>query len=367
MFKDWDYYLERWAGAGLVEAETAARIRAWEKGQNRTQGLRWPVILALVLGGLLVGAGVLLFVSAQWDQLSPWQRMGLVSGMVAVFHLAGAAVAGRFAGLSVTLHTVGTVALGGGIALAGEIFNLQAHWPYAYLWWALGAALAWWLLGHWTQGALTAILAPAWLAAEWGAAMSNLPNVRTIAPAAAGICALSFVYLAGRRSPGDSVLRKALGWAGGIALIPAAFLVAVDRGRLPEFGHAWFAWVLAAAVPLAASLILRGREFGLSAAAVGWTLLLAPIAQHSMATYLWLALGSVGLAAWGIREARVERVNLGMGGFALTVLAFYFANVMGKLERSASLMGLGLLFLGGGWLLERTRRRLVAQVKEQTA
>lgn len=56
-----------------------------------------------------------------------------------------------------------------------------------------------------------------------------------------------------------------------------------------------------------------------------------------------------------------------MGGFALTVLAFYFANVMGKLERSASLMGLGLLFLGGGWLLERTRRRLVAQVKEQTA
>jgi hypothetical protein len=28
-------------------------------------------------------------------------------------------------------------------------------------------------------------------------------------------------------------------------------------------------------------------------------------------------------------------------------------------------MGLGLLFLGGGWALERTRRRLLAQIREE--
>jgi len=34
-----------------------------------------------------------------------------------------------------------------------------------------------------------------------------------------------------------------------------------------------------------------------------------------------------------------------------------------KLGRSASLIGLGLLFLLGGWFLEKTRRRLVNRLE----
>jgi hypothetical protein len=48
-------------------------------------------------------------------------------------------------------------------------------------------------------------------------------------------------------------------------------------------------------------------------------------------------------------------------GFALTVCCFYFANIFDKLGRSLGLIGLGILFIGGGWWLERTRRRLVAR------
>ena len=76
------------------------------------------------------------------------------------------------------------------------------------------------------------------------------------------------------------------------------------------------------------------------------------------------ALGFIGLIVWGLMEARKERINLGVAGFALTVLFFYFSNVMDKLGRSASLIGLGLLFLLGGWLLERTRRQLVARLEK---
>jgi uncharacterized membrane protein len=63
-----------------------------------------------------------------------------------------------------------------------------------------------------------------------------------------------------------------------------------------------------------------------------------------------------------MKEARKERVNLGIAGFALTILFFYFSTVMDKLGRSASLIGLGLLFLLGGWLLEKTRRRLLVKM-----
>jgi hypothetical protein len=68
------------------------------------------------------------------------------------------------------------------------------------------------------------------------------------------------------------------------------------------------------------------------------------------------------LIVWGILERRSERINLGVAGFAITLLVFYFSSVMDRLGRSASLVGLGLLFLGGGWALEQGRRRLVARV-----
>ena len=90
-------------------------------------------------------------------------------------------------------------------------------------------------------------------------------------------------------------------------------------------------------------------------------------AWNELGVYVMCALGSIGLIVWGLREARKERVNLGVAGFALTVLAFYFSTVMDKLGRAASLIGLGLLFLLGGWLLEKTRRRLVAQLEKGEA
>ena len=64
--------------------------------------------------------------------------------------------------------------------------------------------------------------------------------------------------------------------------------------------------------------------------------------------------------------SRKERINLGTAGFALTILIFYFSSVMDKLGRATSLIGLGVLFLVGGWIFERTRRRLVAQLDSRS-
>jgi len=38
---------------------------------------------------------------------------------------------------------------------------------------------------------------------------------------------------------------------------------------------------------------------------------------------------------------------------------FYFSSLFDKLGRSLGLMGLGVLFLLGGWALEKMRRRLI--------
>src|SRR5687768_8581230 len=106
---DWNAWVVRWAEAGLIDAGTVQRIHTYEAAHATTTRLRWPILIALLFGGLLISGGVLLFVAAHWDALSPGQRFGLVLFMVGGFHVAGALVAGRFPAMSVALHAVGTV------------------------------------------------------------------------------------------------------------------------------------------------------------------------------------------------------------------------------------------------------------------
>jgi uncharacterized membrane protein len=372
----WERYLERWTTAGLIEPSTAERVRVYEAGQEKTQGLRWPVALAISLGGLLLGAGVLLLVAAHWDTLSPGERFGLVLLLVALFHVAGAFTAERFAVLSTTLHAVGTISLGAGIFLAGQIFNLQEHWPGGLLLWALGAWVAYVLLHDWPQAALAALLTPMWLGGEWLVATGRW--VWTDKILAEGILLLAITYLTALLPNRETPVRKTLARIGALALIPSVLLVIVSRdwrqfsssGISRELG-----WTVALLLPLALAWVLRRSAAWMNLIAALWVVALGTTSlpsqpNESLLRFVWrelgpyalCALGSIGLIAWGLKEARKERINLGVAGFALTVLVFYFSNVMDKLGRSASLIGLGLLFLLGGWLLERTRRRLVARL-----
>jgi Predicted membrane protein (DUF2157) len=371
MNHDLNARLARWREAGVVDGPTAARIEAFEaRGEGRS-GLRWPVILAIAFGALMVGAGVLLFVAAHWDRLSPAARFASVLAMVGFFHAAGAYFTERFPKLSIAMHGLGTLALGAGIFLAGQIFNLEEHWPGGIMLWAAGAWLGYALLRDWVQGISAALLTPFWLSGEWTEATPGFDHRSSGIPLAVGVLLLAIAYVSARRDDPESALRRALGWAGEIALIPAAAGVAVLTNEKPwePFWHAGpvpgglalAGWTAAIAIPLGVSFLLRGRHAWTSALAMAWGVLLAFVHPEVMA-YLWCAAGAVGLVAWGLREGRPERINLGVSSFALTLLCFYFSNVMDKLGRSLGLMGLGALFLLAGWTLERARRRLLAQI-----
>ena len=89
--------------------------------------------------------------------------------------------------------------------------------------------------------------------------------------------------------------------------------------------------------------------------------------EPSVAMYALVAALCVFLAWWGVHEASKALVNYGIAAFALTVMWFYFSDIMGKLDRSLGLIMLGALFLAGGWLLEKARRKLVASFSEVAA
>ena len=135
--------------------------------QKKPAGLRWQVIVVLILGAILLGCGVALFVSAHWDKIGPLARLAVVFAMVSLFHLGGGWARERFQGLSTALHAVGTLSTGAAIALVGQIFNIQEHWPAAILMWAIAALAGWALLHDEAQQTLTLLLFPAWMLSEF--------------------------------------------------------------------------------------------------------------------------------------------------------------------------------------------------------
>ena len=380
MTTDWQKRLEHWVEAGLVNRDQADRILEHERtapspGTSVLTNIVWS------LGAVLLAAGILLLVSAHWDDMSPALRFVCVLAMIGVLH-GGAAMAARaHPALSHTLHAAGTAALGAGIYLAGQIFNLAEHWPGGILLWAIGAVAGWLLLRHWSQLLWLAVLVPLWLGAEWldyadrpGAVELEFDLLCYFATL------LSVAYLSLGRSGERDPNRRALALLGALTLVPSAialFFFYADHAAIVQLGRGPVevgALIAAFLLPLV-PVWLAKRQLpagNLIATAWGIVLLVLEVIElggdhhygwhENLSTYAMFAAGGFGLVVWGLREAHRSRINLGVAVFAGTILAFYFSNVYDKLGRGLGLIVAGLLFIGGGWWLERTRRRLVARV-----
>lgn len=374
-------HLSQWREAQLITDAQVQAIQAFEASRQTARGFGWPVLLALAMGALMLGAGVLLFVAAHWDAMSPSARFGLTLLLVAVFHVAAALVADKFHAMSVALHAVGTVALGAGIFLSGQIFHLQTDWYNGFLLWGVGAALGYALLKQWPQLLLAAALLPIWLFGEWEAQLAwHAHGVM-----ACGALMLALTYFTSVRGVQNTATQTAISCLGGLALLPAALLVVIlvaekrmgrhDNTAWQEAGGGVLLnWALALGLPLLLAAWLRGKHVWLNGLAALWVLGLYGLSTNNaldrsfdlgLPLYAWSALGAIGLVAWGLFEAHKARINMGVAMFGMTVLAFYFSSLMDKLGRSLSLVGLGVVFLLGGWALEQLRRRLIARIGEQ--
>jgi hypothetical protein len=159
---------------------------------------------------------------------------------------------------------------------------------------------------------------------------------------------------------------------GGVGLPLGAIALVFASGQTTTFQLSTvtrvLGWSVALGAPLLVAVAFRRQAAWPNALAVIWVLVLLRLHPGTdLYLYIWWAIGATVLAAWGVSDARSERINMGAAIFAVTILTFYFSQVMDKLGRSASLVGLGVLFLAGGWMLERVRRHLVLQTQGRHA
>ena len=370
--------LRRWLQAELIDADVAEAIQRWEDSQlnqskhSSVRHLAAPIRLSILLGSLLLAAGLLLFVSAHWDQMPPLWRMSLLLFIVIALHAGGAWFAERFQLMALGLHAVGTVAFGAGVFLCAQIFHLDVLWSFRWglLLWSFGAAAGWKLLRQWPQLALLSLLLPGWIAALIMFEVDRFSSSDAdwaVVPIAAGALLTSLTYFTAPDRTPLTPARSVLMWMGGLALVPAAVTWAVVATGLdlPALGQPlWLSllvWVVTLGGPVILGWWLRPHRFWPLALAAIWMVLdlVIQVQGFSVLSFAWWGVGSVGLMLWGSTEARAERVNIGTVLLATTLIGFYFTEVIGRFDRSLSLLGLGLFFLVGGWVLNRLRQALL--------
>jgi uncharacterized membrane protein len=371
-------YLVRWQAAGLLDATAVASIRAYESAHAKPRSHQWQVLLALILGGILLGAGVLLFVAAHWDMVSPGVRLAMVLAMLVFFHGCGWLAREKFSGLMTAMHAVGTISAGAAIALVGQMFNMQEHWPAAILLWALCATAGWILLRDQFQETLTLLLVPAWIVSEW--TYRTIPYSHSGVFLARMLAVIGAVYISAFLFSRKRIVFGVL-FSVGAVLLPISVGILAELGwqvNYTELVSVSFAYralamcVIVLAILFGAWMDRRSLVPSLMTTflvfVLPWTQRVTPVpgigrnlmhTETGLVAYPLVAAAAVAFVWWGVRAQAKALVNLGMVLFAMTVVWFYFSNVMGKLGRSLGLIVLGILFLAGGWALEVTRRKLV--------
>lgn len=132
--------LTAWQAAGLIDADTAMRIRAYEAQHSRPLAL-WAVI---GIAALAIGLGVVLVVAANWDAIPGLVRLGihfaLMAGLAGYLWRAGDGLAARqpwlHEGALFVLALLGMAFLGH----LGQVYQTSSPlWQPLALWLALFA------------------------------------------------------------------------------------------------------------------------------------------------------------------------------------------------------------------------------------
>jgi uncharacterized membrane protein len=308
--------------------------------------------------------------------------------MVSLFHLGGALTRKSYHGLGTALHAVGTLSTGAAIALVGQIFNIQEHWPAAVLMWAVAALFGWMLLHDEAQQTIFLLLLPAWIVSEFSYAAEG--HIGATVYIGRFLIVWATLYLTLFLGSQRKILQGILFAAGAIALFSGVVTLLLsgwsswgNETYLPLGLRTW-GWIDIAALPLLFTLFkIRKSAIPVIIALVFsvalpwcqriWTQSYNYGSQDhgsyvrsepNLAAHAVVAAFTVFIIWWGVRVVSKSLVNLGVVGFAIAVGWFYFSDLMDKLGRSLGLIGLGILFLAGGWALERARRRLVTGMKK---
>ncbi len=131
-----------------------------EREKNKNDVSKKTVRLILIIGVILIGAGVFSFVAANWQVISKFGKLFIIIFALFASHLGAWYLKEKlfYNKTSEVLHLLGSIIYGSGIFLVAQIFNIRANWPDGFLLWLTGVLFLAYVINSYLQYTLVIIL-----------------------------------------------------------------------------------------------------------------------------------------------------------------------------------------------------------------
>ncbi len=191
--------IDQWQSQGLLDQETADRLRLDVK--TRHNGFGMGGVLA-VLGSLLLGAALILFIAANWDVIPRIWRVALILFIMWGGYLGGAWLQQRSenklaAIFAPSLYLLSAITYGAGIALVGQMYHMSGDMTTAALAWGIGVLIAGVLLRAPILTAAALGIGGFYLytvLSELGGQINLVASYRWVLPLYIAACAAAIIY-----------------------------------------------------------------------------------------------------------------------------------------------------------------------------
>ena len=373
-----EHYARKWQAAGLIDAATAERIRAWETSHRRPVWL-WAVA---GMGALAIGLGMMAIVGANWDDIPDTLKLAVDLALNAVCAVALFTCwrAARVWPREIAALLLFALVLSG-IALVGQVYQLQSDpWHALVLWlalctpflalasltrltgaiWALAVLTTWFVAGDDVQRLLVSLHVFPEKQDYWDNGL--------FVPLQIYLSGCGMIVIATLRALWPAARRQAelLLMFGFVLLMAACSLTSSFEWFTRTDGSAWPSTIVAAVATVAAGAALWfTREGAGRLALLGFSFLVWAAALHNSGLDRW-AIDVVNallfIVYWGGIGAVAARAGWrSWFGFAFTMvglrlLVLYFEAIGGLTATGFGLLGGGVLCLAlaaAGWRLTR--------------
>lgn len=382
--------------AGLITEDQRQRIIG--HFQLKEEGGKFLAIICMI-GAVLVACGIILLISANWDEISRGIKIAIGLALMLGAHAGGwwlREVQGKYRKTGEALHLIGSALFLGNIALVGQIYHLTSRPPNAILLWWAGIAALPWLLRSKAQHVLCLLAFGLWFGLEVnerGSFLFGGNDERQLALYAV----LGLVYLGAGYCLRRTTFVEFAGPTEKLGLL--ALLICFYPQTWKDFYGGWHerellsnVWVFASMGLIALALLAAGiNKLATLTRQWRWTWGLALLGMAGLLAGIWFRLwqtdagdyayfsgyylvAAVALFIFcllqiqvGIQERSAFLVNTGVTFIALDIIAAYIG-LLGSMARTGVMFLVsGLFLIVFGVYLEKKRRGLMLQVKSPGA
>ncbi len=384
--------LQNWLDEGLITPEQRERILSRYQLLAEAEERAGPgrlITTISVLGSILIGLGVILFVASNWSQVPRWGKLGIIFTSLLTSYAAGFYLRYEkqtYPKVGASLILLGSIIFGAGIFLIAQIYHLSVHYPNGPLLWGMGVLPLAYLLRFRSLLYLCLLDLLLWQGMEASFHVSlianrPLPFVMLFLMTGISLWAMGMVHRGFGRI---GALAGPYSAAGLLLAMGGTYVFTFDvfGVALGDIGLVWFyggiLGLFLLSVLLYALLGEKERFWGYEIVSLVVLMSLAlallylykrdPLTPYRalsttlpvLAANILFALEIIGVIALGYIRRNAAYINIGIIFFVLDVTARYFDFFWKLLDRSVFFIAGGVILVLGGVFLERKRRKILA-------